>query len=90
MNTAPKTRPLPLSIIDAYGNSGVYQNALFDPVQTHGVYGLTPDTIEAVKKELKEKGATRFRTVKANNWNKKTKQGFLILCYKSPLTNNLL
>jgi len=57
----------------------IYQQKLFDPVQTHGVYGLTDQTLPEVKKELKEKGATRFRTVKCHK-----PSPWRILCYKSP------
>lgn len=61
-----------------------YQQKLFDPVQTHAVYGLTEHTLPRVKEELKKKGATRFRVVKCKLHNNKP-NGWQILCYKSPI-----
>ena len=58
--------------------TGTYQQELFDPVQTHAVYGLTKDTYDGVKAELKSKGATYFRRVKCIG-----KNGLMILCYKT-------
>ena len=63
--------------LDSLNLDGIYQQSLFDPVQTHGVYGLTKNTLPKVKEYLKANGATRFRTVKANG------AGFFILCYKT-------
>jgi hypothetical protein len=37
---------------------------LFDPVQTHAVYGLVGDEVDEVKDALKAVGAVRFRLVK--------------------------
>jgi len=49
---------------------------LFDPVQTHAVYGVHPDNVAKVKSELKEEfKATRFRVVTAGTGNK-------IVCFK--------
>lgn len=58
-----------------YMYNGWYQQELFDYVQSHAVYGLTEYDVDAVKKELKSKGATRFRVVG------KVKNGIRILCY---------
>lgn len=41
-----------------------YIRTLFDPVQTHAVYNVTLDEVDAVKNELKAVKATRFRIVK--------------------------
>ena len=70
---------IPLTDINLswYDRESIYQQSLFDPIQTHGVYGLTKDTLPKVKDFLKSKGATRFRTVKANG------KGLFILCYKT-------
>jgi hypothetical protein len=49
---------------------------LFDPVQTHAVYGLYPSEVARVKQELKENlKATRFRVVTNS-------MGGKILCFK--------
>lgn len=60
--------------------SDSFQQKLFDPVQTHAVYRLTDETLPAVKEELKQKGATRFRVVKCHK-----PSPWRILCYKSPI-----
>jgi hypothetical protein len=52
-----------LSSITRY-RRGTYIQTLFDPVQTHAVYGVTADNLSEVKKELKALGATRFRVLK--------------------------
>lgn len=62
-----------------------YQQTLFDPVQTHAVYGLTEDTLKEVKEQLKKNGATRFRTVKCRK-----PSCFRILCYKSPIKQKII
>lgn len=48
---------------------------LFDPVQTHGLYGLTEDNLQQAKDMLKSLGAKRFRVVKCRS-------GYRILCFK--------
>lgn len=53
---------------------------LFDPVQTHAVYGVYKQDVPEVKRLLKEKGATRFRIVK----NRIT--GMCIVCFKEKKT----
>jgi hypothetical protein len=53
-----------------------YFQSLFDPTQTHAMYGLTKDTLPAFKEKLKKLGANRFRTVS-------TKFGFKILCFSA-------
>lgn len=70
-------RALPLKSF-THHSDGIYQQSLFDPIQTHGVYGLTEVTLPKVKQQLKEDGATRFRTVKV------PKSDFRILCYRAP------
>lgn len=54
-----------------------YIQPLFDPVQTHAVYGVRNDPAEVneVKRKLKENGASRFRVVK-------NAYGFAIVCFK--------
>ncbi len=55
---------------------GSYVQGLFDPIQTHALYGISKDDLIQAKKILSEHKATRFRTVKA------TGKGFVILCFK--------
>lgn len=50
---------------------------LFDPVQTHALYGVPVEQVDDVKDELRKKfGATRFRLVTAYNKSK-------IICFKT-------
>ena len=46
--------------------NGMYFQRIWDRRQTHAVYGVTEDTMELLKKYLKEIGAFKFRKVKAN------------------------
>ena len=55
---------------------GHYVQTLFDPVQTHAVYGVTEDTIATVKANLMKAGANRFRIIK-------NKFGFRIVCFSA-------
>lgn len=55
---------------------GFEVKGLFDPVQTHAAYGVPPSQKEQVVAALKEKGATRFRFVKA------TYSNTIIVCFK--------
>lgn len=57
--------------------AGTYEQELFDPVQTHGMYGLTEKTLPKVKEMLKNAGAKRFRTVKIRSSDR------CILCFKA-------
>lgn len=57
--------------------AGTYVQDLFDPIQTHGVYGLTDLTLPKVKEMLKNAGAKRFRTVKITQSDRR------ILCFKA-------
>ena len=59
-----------------------YFQTLFDPVQTHGLYGLTDDNLDQAKEWLKEQGATRFRTVKCRSMINRKGNGYRILCFK--------
>lgn len=71
-----------ISIGNNFEYRDLYQQPLFDPVQSHAVYGIeTKEMLESVKKTLKEKGAKRFRTIK-------NRYGFYILCYKGLPNNN--
>jgi hypothetical protein len=50
---------------------------LFDPIQTHAVYGVPYAQVPTIKAALKEKlGATRFRTVQP------MMKGEKIICFK--------
>ncbi len=50
---------------------------LFDPIQTHALYGVRKEDVFEVKAELKKFGATRFRVVKSGII------GLVIVCYKA-------
>lgn len=54
---------------------GMSFKRLFDPRQTHAVYGVTESTMDLLKTELKKIGANKFRKVKANGHN------LWILCF---------
>lgn len=60
-------------------HSGTYLRELFDPVQTHAIYGLADSFFPSVRMELKAVGITRFRVVKPR---KGTYQKVSILCFK--------
>ena len=64
-------RPIPIP----YVHPEAYTQEIFDPVQSHAVYGLVDETVNRVKEHLVSKGATRFRL-------RKLKNGFRILCYR--------
>lgn len=53
-----------------------YGNPVYDPVQTHALYGITASDIDKFKEDLKRIGAKRFRTV-SNRF------GFKILCFNA-------
>ena len=54
---------------------GSYVQTIFDPIQTHALYGITKSQKDDAIEELKEIGAKRFRVV--NN-----RYGFSIICFK--------
>ena len=54
---------------------GSYVQTLFDPVQTHALYGIPKRDADEAKEALKAIGAKRFRVV--NN-----AFGFSIICFK--------
>jgi hypothetical protein len=54
---------------------GSYVQTVFDPVQTHALYGITKGEAAEAKEALKAIGAKRFRVV--NN-----SYGFAIICFK--------
>lgn len=56
---------------------GAYILPLFDPIQTHAVYGITDADIANLKKQLITLGAKRFRTVKIR------KSDLRILCFNA-------
>jgi hypothetical protein len=45
---------------------GMYFQRIWDRVQTHAVYGVTEDTMDILRDELKKIGAMKFRKIKAN------------------------
>ena len=55
-----------------YGN-GKYYKRLFDPVQSHAIYGLTDINVDKEKEKLKKLDARNFRIVKSSV--------FRILCF---------
>jgi hypothetical protein len=57
---------------------GSYVQTLFDPVQTHALYGVLKRDAAEAKEALKAIGAKRFRVV--NN-----SFGFSIICFKIKL-----
>jgi hypothetical protein len=63
------------------GNS-VHVGDIFDPRQTHAVYGLCENTLPLCKEHLKKLGASAFRTVRCKNGQGKP-SGLLILCFNS-------
>ena len=57
------------------GHRGAYCQTLFDPIQTHAVYGIPKSNKETIKLELKALGAKKFRIVNANS------SAFIIVCF---------
>lgn len=57
-------------------DSSLYIKELFDPIQTHAVYGVHAESLNEVKAVLKAHGANRFRVVAAGM------AGVKILCFK--------
>jgi hypothetical protein len=55
---------------------GSYIKPLFDPVQTHGLYGIFEDDLVKAEDILKKNGCNRFRVVKCRD------SDFVILCFK--------
>lgn len=57
-------------------DSNFYVKYVFDPVQTHALYGVinSPSNIKSIKNQLKEIGATHLRVVK----NKE----YVTICFK--------
>jgi len=58
-----------------YQFRGSYVQTIFDPVQTHALYGVSKTQKDEAKAALKEIGAKRFRITS-------TKFGFAIICFK--------
>lgn len=54
--------------------SGMYYQTLYDPHQTHGLYGVRIGEVPRWKEYLKEHGAKKFRVVK-------NQYGFAIICF---------
>ncbi len=57
-------------------DTSMYIKELFDPVQTHAVYGVNVALVDEVKFALKQAGANRFRVCKAGI------KGLKIVCFK--------
>lgn len=55
-------------------NYGMYYQTLFDPHQSHGLYGVRVDDVQYWKDYLKKHGAKKFRVVK-NSY------GMAIICF---------
>ena len=54
---------------------GSYIQTIFDPVQTHALYGVTKSFKHEAIAALKNAGAQRLRTVS-------NRQSFVIICFK--------
>ncbi len=54
---------------------------IYDPIQTHAVYGVGKDEVVDVKQNLRKQGCTRFRVVTANS------KYLRIVCFKAPATD---
>ena len=57
------------------GHKGAYCQSLFDPIQTHAIYGLAKTNKEEVKQSLKEMGAKKFRMVQPHA------KSLIIICF---------
>lgn len=53
---------------------------LFDPIQTHAVYGVCKADVSTIKQILREQEATHFRIVKSGV------HGMCIVCFKTKET----
>lgn len=62
---------------DLSPNDAQYFQSLFDPTQTHAIYGITKDDLEHYKEQLKKLGANKFRAVTASSKHLK------ILCFNA-------
>lgn len=80
--TNDKFQPLPELSWAYYQNC--YFQTLFDPVQTHGLYGLTENNLQQAKDWLKSLGAKRFRVVKCRSMIDRKDNGYRILCFQWP------
>jgi len=59
-----------------YSNGRSYIQSVYDPKQTHALYGIYKDEVDGWKEELKKnKGISSFRVVK-------TKHEYAIICFK--------
>ena len=67
-------KPLP-----SLPESRMYFQKLFDPIQTHGLYGIYKEEVERYKEWLKSFGAKRLRVVKCNNCKGNP---YAIICFK--------
>lgn len=60
-----------------YSGYHTYVQSVYDPVQTHALYGVPTDKVDDWKARLKQnKGITRFRIVRANC------KAWSIICFK--------
>jgi hypothetical protein len=58
---------------------GQYIKELWDPVQTHAVYGVPEHQVPQLKNRLKSMGCKRFRIV-----TPRLLKGIKIVCFKAP------
>lgn len=65
-----------LNNLRRFSERNTYYQDLFDPVQSHALYGISKKEVPEYKAKLTALGATRFRTVTSNG-------GGAILCFKA-------
>ena len=56
-------------------SQGTYCQVLFDPIQTHAIYGVYKEDKESMKQKLKSIGAKKFRMVQPEA------KGKIIICF---------
>ena len=54
---------------------GSYYQKIYDPIQTHAIYGVAKSDKDSIVKSLKSIGAKKFRTVQPNA------KGLTIICF---------
>ena len=62
-----------LNVLNKFPGSSIQK--IFDPCQTHAIFGIDKSDKEKAKTMLKEAGASRFR-ISTNKF------GFAIICFK--------
>lgn len=74
-----RTRLQTIKAITSTRFQGSYIQELFDPVQTHAIYGVSKSRMNEAKDMLKKHGAKRFRIV-----NPRAAKDLVIICFKLP------